>query len=236
MATQLSTLITTVRDKLNAPVATDEFWTDEELLRYMSRGIHDLWRAINDNYQDYFLSIDEGAILEAGSAEIVDVPEDMAILREIEPISSSVPLEFEFRAYNSPQMRAARRSPAIDPSQPQTLYYCLTEAGAPVGAPTIFVAPQVTAEVELRLAYVATLGEFINAADHNPIPGESDMALVNFVLAQAIARQGGDENRTLSADYLAKYATDKANLLVALTPRQTRDDDVVEALFEDYWP
>lgn len=236
MATQLQTLITTVRDKLNAPIATDLFWTDAELLRYMNRAIKDLWRAINDNYQDYFLAINEGALLPANSSEILDVPEDLAILREIEPLATGSELQFEFRAYNDPLMRAARRASAVDPSQGGTIYYCLTDAGAPVGVPSIFIAPQVTADVELRLAYVAPIDDSTDATDVNPIPGESDMALINFTLSQAISRQGGDENRELSAEYLAKYATDKANLLVALTPRQTRDDDVVQALFEEYWP
>lgn len=236
MATQLQTLITMVRDKLNAPVDTDLFWSDAELLRYMNRAIKDLWRAVNDNYQDYFLEVDEGAVLPANSSEVLEVPERLAILREIEPLSQDAELVFEFKAYNDPKMRAARRASPVDPTSANTVYFCLISAGAPVEAPTIFIAPQITSELELRLAYVSTIDETTDATDVNPIPGESDMALVNFTLAQAISRQGGQDNIDLSGEYLAKYATDKANLLVGLTPRQERDDDVVEALFEDYWP
>ena len=49
MATTLQTIVDISRR--HVVEVTASFWTDAELVAICNRGIRDLWRAINDNYQ-----------------------------------------------------------------------------------------------------------------------------------------------------------------------------------------
>jgi len=52
VATTKRSIITQARAHLIAPVATETFWTDAELLSILDNCIADLWPADNDNYQN----------------------------------------------------------------------------------------------------------------------------------------------------------------------------------------
>ena len=233
MASLIASIITTARSQLNE--TTEKFWFDFELADYADKAVKDLWRAINDNFQHYFLTIDETNVSQpSGATQLTGVPADVSIVRGLEPreLNLRPGLNYEARDYNAIDFMRARALGQQDPSYGVKVLYCITQAGAPIGAPTIEVRPQLSATIPLRLTYVPTL-ETIDEDSLNPIPGESYNAIMAWVVAYALAREA--EDKLPHAGWLAIYATEKTNLLVALTPRQTDDDTVAEALFEDYW-
>lgn len=237
MATDITTLIDAVRYHLNevSEDLVNGFWNDDELTAHIDKGARDLWRAINDNYQNYFITVDESNVtLAASSSTLAGVPTDVAIVRGLEVRSSSSRpgVVFEHRDYMHTDFQRARAIATQDPSSGLKLFYDIHGAGAPTAAPTIRVAPQVNSELTLRLVYVPTLTA-ITVDDQNPIPGESDNALVAWCMAYAMAKQSEDQQP--DAGWLAIYATEKKNLLTSLTPRQTEDETVAEAFFEDMW-
>lgn len=233
MASTVASLITIVRRHLNETTA--DFWSDAELASLMNLGKNDLYRAINDNFQHYFVTVDTTNVTHvSGGLTLTGVPSDVGIIRSIEPSDLTLRpgLNYEFRDYNSIEFQRARAQSTQDPSFGLTVYYCPMGAGGPVSAPTIRVAPALSATIALRVTYVPTLA-VMGASDSNPIPGESDNALIAWTVAYARAKQ--TEDGAPDAGWLTLYGTEKTNLLVSLTPRATDDDTVAEAFFEDYW-
>jgi hypothetical protein len=226
-------IIASVRDKLVEPTAV--YWTDARLLEHINAARKDLWRAIQDNFQDYFFAVNESVSQGTNAATLSSVPAGVAKVTMIEPVSRSTypGLNYFPRSYDHPDMIAARASDAVDPTQAGRVFYAITGAGAPVAAPTIYVAPKFTSAVALRLVYIPVLANLTIGADQeNDVPGESDDAIIAFVIAHALARER--EDRKPDPDWLAKYATEKTNILTALTPRQNDEPDVAEALFESW--
>jgi hypothetical protein len=236
MASTIASLIAIARSHLNEEAeVTDGAWTDAQLAALANLAVHDLWRAINDNFQNYFLTIDTTNVYQAASGVVLTgVPADVGIVRGLEPlVPRSYPgLIYVARDYNGIDFARARALSSQDPSSGGQICYALRGAGAPVGAPSIDVAPAVSARVNLRLTYVPTLAA-VTALGTNPIPGESDNAIVAWMVAYASAKQNDDQ--TPNAGWLALYGTEKQNMLVSLTPRQTEDDEYAEAMFQDEW-
>lgn len=233
MATLLSTILANARIKLQETSA--RFWTDAEIVSDINGGIADLWRAINAQYQDYYFTTDAASCSIAASATSMSgVPSDVAIVRGVEPASPSAypDLNFEFRPYTDPKVASARAMTAQDPTQIGVIYLSLTGLGAPAGTPTIYVAPRLTSAVTVRLTYIPTLPAK-TVSDNNPIPGQSDKALEFWAIAYARAKIREDQSP--DPEWLALYATEKANILTALAPRQEQDDQRVEGLFEALW-
>lgn len=222
-------LVVEIRDVLVE--ATAVYWEDARLLTWMNLCYKDLWRAICDNYQDYFFAVDETVSAAANATTLSGVPTNVAKVTLIEPkVRSSYPnMNFFPRAYDSDDMRAARAQDAVDPSQCGRVFYAITGAGAPIGAPTIHFAPKFTSAVPLRMAYTPTTPVTI-LTDANPVPGESDAAVIAYVIAHALGKER--EDRKPDPDWLAKYATEKQNMLTFLSPRQNDEPDVAEAFFE----
>lgn len=232
MAT-INALVARVRYQLLEETAN--FWTDAELIGLMNEGIHDLWRRTKDLYQAYHFTVDATNVsLVAGASTLTGVPADVAIIFGLEPrtLSSYPSLRFEYRAYMDAKTQAARASSALDPSSGGTQYFSITGAGAPVAAPTVYVSPGVTATVPLRLVYIPTITDR-TGAEVNPIPGESDRALINWTLAHTVNKD--KDFAQIDPGWMAAYETEVTKILVALTPRQEQDEDVAEALFESYW-
>jgi hypothetical protein len=237
VATDISELIDVVRQNLNEleEDLVNGFWTDDELAGHIDKGARDLWRAINDNYQNYFITVDESNVsLAASSSTLTGVPTDVSIVRgiEVRSLNDRPGVVFEHRDYMHPDFQRARSLSTQDPSYGTKIFYDLHGAGAPIAAPTVRVAPQINAALNLRLVYVPTLAR-ITADDSNPIPGESDNALIAWATAHAMAKQAEDQKP--DAGWLAIYGTEKKNLLTSLTPRQTEDEETSEAFFEDLW-
>ncbi len=233
MATLLSALITKVRVHLNEPSA--RFWSDTELLGHMNAGIRDLKRAISDLFQDYFLTVDTTHVtMPASTGTLSGVPADVGVVRSIEPASlSTYPyVRFEYRRDDHKDMVSARAQGTIDTNSVRLIYYSISGAGAPVAAPTIRVAPMISATMAVRLAYDPSLAE-LTAASTNPIPGELDHGVICWTVAHAQAKQRPD--RMPDPGWLAMYANEKKNAMVSLAPRQTQTEIVAEALFEELW-
>lgn len=234
MATLLSALETKVRRHLDESTAS--FWSSDELVGHMNGGIKELWRAINDLHQEHFLTIDASNVsLAASGTQLTGVPSDVFRVHLIEPrdLTSAGAYRhviFEPRDLNSGDFRRARSFSAVDPSNAQVVFYAIINAGAPVAAPVIKTAPLLSATVPLTLYYVPTISD-LTAAGTNPIPGDSDEAIIAWTIAHARAKER--EDRSPDPEWLAMYATHKTNLLTALTPRQTQKEEVVEGMFED---
>lgn len=233
MATTLQTILNMTRDALNE--AVPRYWSDAELLRYMNRGIRDAWRQISVTNQNYQFQIDVAATLDANATTVTGVPSNLSVLFQIESVDMVAhPITFIGKEYTSADFQNARRqADAQDPTQPAVVYYCLTGAGAPVAAPTIHVAPTVSAQVALAIAYRPTIGAELAASGTVPLPGEVDQALVHWTVAHALGRERGDA--APDSTRMGWYQSEIDKILVAITPRDEQEDQVVEAMFEPYW-
>ena len=231
MATTIDTIVARARVHLIETSAF--FWTDAELVQHAILGCQDLWRSIIDNYQDYFLTIDETNVTQDVSlTSLTGVPQDVFRVKGIEPrnMASSTLLYYPLD-FSHPDFQRARSVSATDPES-CTIYYDLIGTAAPVGAPTIRVAPAINRQVLLRLIYIPTLPT-LTGASQNPIPGETDNAVMAWVIAYARAKER--EDRAPDSEWLSVYATEKQHILQVITPRQDDENDFAEALFEPYW-
>ncbi len=234
MATTLTSLETQIRRHLVETTAS--FWSSAEIVDILNLGIKDLYRSVVDLGQSYFLTNDVTLVSQAANATtLTGVPADVYKIFLIEPrtltsTSTQGPLYRPLK-YNHPAFANARSLSSQDPTN-LTVYYDLIGQGAPVAALTVQVAPAVSSAVNLRFIYVPVLAA-VAAAGNNPIPGESDNALIAWVIAFARAKER--EERAPDAEWLAVYATEKANLLTSLTPRQTQEPEYAEAMFEAFW-
>lgn len=234
MASLLSALITQARYTLDESTAT--FWSDAELLAYATDGIKDLWRGVLDLNQGHFVVVDDTNVsLASGATSLTGVPSDVFRIeslevRDLTSTNAIQDLSFEPRRINDADFQSARSLSAVDASG-RVVYYVILNAGAPVGAPTILTAPPLNAAVDLRLVYTQSIGA-LTTASNNPIPGDSDHAVVSWIVAHALAKER--EDRRPHPDWIAMYASDKKNLLTALTPRQVQEPEVADALFEPY--
>lgn len=234
MATLISAIETKVRLRLEEPVA--KFWSSDELVGIIADGIRDLWRDVVDLKQEHFITISTSVTCPANTATLASVPTDVHKIIMITPsnVSESSPnvgLFFRPADYNSDYFQNALTRPAVDPSN-TVVFYAITGQGAPVGAPTLRVAPQTTSAVTLSFAYVPTLGT-LTSASTVPIPGEADNALVAWAVAYARAKER--EDRSPDPNWLGVYATEKAHLLKSLDLRQYQEPGFAAAVFEGYW-
>lgn len=222
---------------LNTSGIDSPFWTEQELLDIIIMGCQDLWRAIVDLHKGHFTTIDETNVsLVSSATTLTGVPADCFRVLMIEPrdLTNSAIFNLNFRpkAYNHPDFQAARGSSSSNAGVFRTVLYDILNAGSPVLAPTIVVAPTISTTTLLRLVYTNVLPT-LTESSNNPIPGESDNALVSWGVAWARAKER--EDRSPDPAYFATYSTDKAALLNALTPRQEQEAQFVEGVFEDYW-
>jgi hypothetical protein len=155
---------------------------------------------------------------------------DVAFIRARTPADYPT-LRFVKSDYGSLEFEGALAMDPNDALNPGIILYDIIAAGAPVGAPTIKFAPRVSGTILLELGYVPTIGNQ-TSAQNNPIPGESDAALIAY--ATAWARSKEREDSTPDPGWIAIYATEKQELQTALTPRSTQDPEYVEGMFENW--
>lgn len=235
MATILNDIIPIVRSRL---IETDpSFWSDDELLQIEILGVRDLWRDVVDLKQEHYLTTDTTHVtLEASTSHLSGVPTDVHKVYMIEPLDLSVNgtnhgLLFKPLPYNNNTFQLARSREAIDPTN-DTIYFAIHKQGAPVSAPEIVIAPQVTSQVDIAFTYVPTLGALVGT-DVLPIPGEADNAIIAWTVA--FARSKEREDRSPDEAWLAIYATEKAHLLQSLGLRQYQEATYVDAMYQEYW-
>ncbi len=233
MATLISTIITRVRvNWLREPVAS--YWSDAELLVHAISGINDLWRKVLDLHEEHYLVVDDTNVsLTALSSTLTGIPTNAFRVLSVDPrdlssSSANIGVEFVARDFNHPDFQLARRTPACEPRGVK-LCYTVLGAGPPVDTLTVRVAPQVTAAMNVSLAYLKTHG-VTASSDANPIPGESDLAVEAWIAAYARAKEREDQSPDPEA--LAIYANEKQNIALALTPRQEQELPIVEGMFE----
>jgi hypothetical protein len=129
--------------------------------------------------------------------------------------------------------QAALRS-SIDPTGNGGLvYYALVNAGSPVMTPAIHNAPRVTSDVPIRLTYVPTLPATLTLESFNPIPGESDHALVAWTAAYALGKQNPDGTFAPDTTWLQVYATEKESIKIVSEPRDASAPSLVRGVFDD---
>src|ERR1019366_1273700 len=105
------------------------------------------------------------------------------------PISTSQSwIYFKPKQFSSQIFQTARAQMVTDPALAMTVLYDILNPGSPVGAPLIVGAPPVSSAIPIRLVYVHTLPTLAET-DTNPIPGESDNALVSWAVAWARAKE-----------------------------------------------
>jgi len=231
MATTVSEIITRVRTVLNE--ATAAFWSDAELLDHVQEGAADLWKALVGVNEDHFFTLSTSSSVAANQSTLSAVPADLYRIKLIEPttLSTYVNTFFQPLDYASANFRRARSMSAVDPVG-QVFYYDLVNEGPPVSTASIYIAPHSTSAFGLTIGYVRTIGA-LGTGSNNPIPGESDHALVAWTIAHARAKER--EDRAPDPEWLAVYGTEKKNLVQVSTPRQVDELEAVDALFENYW-
>jgi hypothetical protein len=212
-------MIAIVRSTLKEPTAS--FWTDAELLKLANLGIKDLWRGITNLDKDHFYTVDSSNVtLENGDITLTGVPATVARVLLIEPqsLTSYPTMTFEPRGYGHPDMIRARALAAAAPADGDARFFAVVGAGAPVGAPTIYCAPKVNAQLALSLVYVPSLADNVTG-DENPIPGEADLAVIAWTVAYALAK----ESATHQPDkfWLDVYNTEKQICVEMVQERQS---------------
>lgn len=232
-ATEVTDILRQARVELK-DLRARQYWSDAELLDIFKHGKVDLWGAIIDVYEEHYFIVDETNVkLVASTNKIAGVPADCFRVTLIEPrdTSSSTGSQITFRPrdYNHPLFQAARALGSSSlTSDPVEVYYHVTGVGSPVEAPSILTAPQLSSDLELRLAYIPTIPD----ADYNNVPGGSDHALKAWTVAFAMAKER--EDKTPHPGWLAVYQTEKQNILTRIMPRQEQESQHAEGVFEFY--
>lgn len=235
MPTLISAIETTVRLRLIESSAN--YWSSAELVDIITAGIRDLWRDTADLKQEHYLKVDNDNVsLASGSSTLSGVPTDVHKVylieaRDTSNTSTNVGLTFTPLDYNHLKFQSARATSDVEPAN-NVIYYAITGQGAPVNAPVIYCAPQVTSAVNLSFCYVPTVGQ-LTSTSVVPIPGEADNALVAWTVAFARAKER--EDRSPDPNWLSIYATEKQHLLQSLGMREYQEPKYVDAMFENYW-
>ena len=237
MATLLSALETQARRHLTESTAS--FWSSAELVDIMNHGIKDLWRDVVDLKAEHFLTNDTTNVsMAANTATLTGVPADVHKVYLVAPLNAGVNetnegVIFAPLDYNHKIFQGAMTQSAVDP-QNTIIYYSITGAGAPTGTSStvIYVAPQITSAMDIRFVYVPSLAAK-TASDNNPIPGESDQAVIAWTVAYARAKER--EDGSPDPAWLQMYSTEKQHILQSLGLRQYHEPKFVDAMFEELW-
>lgn len=225
-------------DASTAPTAVTggAFWTDDELVDKLIDGAKDMWAAILDVFGDHFFTDDiTNVSIAASGTSLTGVPTDTFRVLLIEPrdttsVGAHNQVVFVPRKYNHPDFVAARAQGELDPTNGGVIFYDVTGAGTPVGTPSVVIAPSPASAISLRFVYNPILAT-LTSASNNPIPGESDKALIAYAVAFARAKERDD--RSPDPNWIAVYSTEKQAILTRITPRQQQEEEFVQGMFED---
>lgn len=235
-ATTIASILKQVRSQLIEPTA--RFWSDAELIAIMRLGALDLWGAILDLHQDHYFKIAQ-VWLRANQWELSGIPPDCFRITLLEPFDTSSmatarQILFTPKKYKESDFAVARTQDPVDPGAlpARTIYYQIVGEGSPLGPPTVLTAPQISADVAVRMAYNPNIWPDGATLETNPVPGNSDNALKAWTIAFARAKETDD--RQPDQGWLGVYATEQQKLLTRLTPREEQEPDVVEDLFQGF--
>jgi hypothetical protein len=240
-ATPIKDLITSARDHLLEQ--QPRFWTNDEMVRYATNGAKDLWGALIDLGQEHFFVDDVSNVsIQPNSDVLAGIPDNLFRIIILEPrdMSATNParsVKLIPRKYNSDDFIAARSrtlsTSLADQSSTSliTIFYDMVNEGPPVNKTVVKVGPQITDTLLLRAVYVPSIAA-LTPESLNPIPGESDNALIAYIVAFARAKER--EDRSPDPNWLTIYKTEKDHIMTRLTPRQVQEPEVVEDLFAQY--
>ena len=170
---------------------------------------------------------------------ISGVPVDLFRIYMMEPVDPTTnQCAFVPRPYNHIEFANARNSTvttALSPTSGVNIFFDVSGVGTPGQVPIINVAPQLTTAVQIALTYVPILGvqSYSRQTSMNPIPGESDNALIAWIVAYAIGKERQD--RMPDAGWLSIYQTEKQGLLTRMRPRQEQEAQYADGIFDSYW-
>ena len=246
-ATPYLSLIQQARFRMNAAKGNpndstydpDMFWSDDELFSYAKQATTDLWGAMIDLHQEHFLTINESDVsLPTNSTALAGVPRDVFRIYMIEPLDPTTnACAFVPRPYNHVEFVNARQqavTTSFSPTSGVNIFYCLAGVGAPSATPMVLCAPEVTTAVPVRFSYIPVLGiQSYTLQTTNPIPGESDNAIVSWIMAYARIKDRDDKSPDPA--HLAVYGTEKQGILTRCIPRQEQDALYADGMFDDYW-
>lgn len=241
MPTPLGAIVARTRTQILAPlvqsgaIGPDQFWADDELLAHTLAGCKDLWRALVDLHQDHFVRVNTTVVLPAAADALVGVPPDCFRILLLHPLrvpDGSTPIRFQRASLTSVDFTSALMQPTLEVSSGGRVYYALVNAGSPVMTPEIQVAPRVGVAVACRLVYVPTLPT-LTADSFNPIPGESDHALMAWTAAYALGKQSPDGTLTPDTTWLQVYSTEKGSILIVTEPRDASSPSIIRGVFDD---
>lgn len=247
MPTPLKAIVARTRTQILAPlvqtgaITPDQFWADDELLAHTIAGCRDLWRGIVDLHEEHFLTVDTTNVwYRAGDDRLTGVPSNLLRVLAIQPrdtTQTSVIRQLRFlpRKYTSSEFLGALGRTPFDITLPGDVFYAVANAGSPIAAPDIYVAPRLAATVLLRVVYVPTLPGTMDGDTMNPIPGESDHALMAWTAAYALGKSGPDGAFTPDTTWLSVYSTEKQAILIISEPRQEQQPVVVQGVFDELW-
>jgi hypothetical protein len=245
--TPFKAIVARTRTQILAPlvqtgaIGPDLFFTDDELLAHALAGARDLWRALVDLHEEHYLKIDVTNVsYQNGKDRLTGVPPDVLRVLAIMPRDQSSTsnwrlLRFLPRKYTHTDFLNALALTALDATRPLDVYYAVVNAGSPVMAPDIYIAPPLSSDVPIRMVYVPTLPGDMNMDTMNPIPGESDHALMAWTAAYALGKQNGDGPFVPDTTWLAVYSTEKQAILTISEPRQEQQPRIVQGVFDELW-
>lgn len=232
MATTLSVILRKARQRLDRYAGGDVQWKNDELLEYANEGIKEMWRELVNLKASHFYTVDATNVSQAASGtSLTGVPSDVATVQLIRPRDLTEDNLCRYRplAYTDPLFIAELTRGNVDPSG-ITIYYDIVGAGGPTAAPTIYVAPTLSSALTLTLVYTPTVSDKAET-DNNPIPGESDTALVFWILSQALAKTR--PNKDPEPTYLQMYEAAKDKIRMTFSVRQEQEPRIVEGFMED---
>jgi len=239
--TKLGAIVARTRTQILAPlvqsgaISPDQFWDDDELLAHTVAGCKDFWRALVDLHQDHFVGINTTVVLPAAADAFVGVPPDLFRILLLTPRDASDynrPIRFQRASLTSLDFTSALERAALDVSTGGIVYVALVNAGSPVMTPAIYNAPRVGSDIPCRLVYVPTL-PVLTADSFNPIPGESDHALMAWTAAYALGKQQDDGSFAPDTTWLQVYSTEKESIKVVAEPRDASSPSIVRGVFDD---
>jgi hypothetical protein len=235
MPSTIAEIEAVVRERLVE--ASPTYWSSDELTKIIILGIKDLWRSIVDLKAEHYLIVDTTNVsVVSGSDTLQGVPSDVHKVYLIEPIFNNSPsirsqLTFTPKEYNHYDFQAARQRENVNEPVGEVLY-AVTGLGAPIGAPTIRIAPKINANIPLAFSYVPSLESMVSGS-YIPVPGESDNALISWTVAYARAKETDDHAPDQA--WLGVYATEKQNLLQSLGLRQLQEPVISDGVFDVLW-
>lgn len=232
MATTFTSLETVVRRHLKE--ASASFWSSAELVQHFNDGLQHMWGAIIDLYEEHFITIDETNVsLAADATSLTGVPATTFRVYLIEPrdttsAGTAPNTMFRPKRYKSAEFANARAMTKQEIGSGLVIYYAVQGAGYPVGTPTITTGPKISTALNLRFVYVPGIAVKV-VGDDNPIPGQSDQALIAYCTAWALAKDR--EDKMPDPGWLQIFKTEKDAVLGRLKPRQEQEETIVEDLF-----